>query len=112
MLAALMSKYRLKGNENTGYQLYDANTPGIGDHSTDYLTFRDWFNGYQNKKNQNKNQNSDALMQSAKNGSKLNYMTQKYQAGGAAPQGDPQQQLIQLVQAAMSGDQQASAQIQ
>jgi hypothetical protein len=39
-------------------------------------------------------------------------MTQKYQAGGAAPQGDPQQQLIQLVQAAMSGDQQASSQIQ
>jgi hypothetical protein len=39
-------------------------------------------------------------------------MTQKYQAGGAAPQGDPQEQIIQLVQAAMSGDQQASAQIQ
>ena len=44
-----------------------------------------------------------------KNGGK---MTQKYQTGGTAPQGDPQQQLIQLVQAAMSGDQQASAQIQ
>jgi hypothetical protein len=39
-------------------------------------------------------------------------MTQKYQAGGAAPQGDPQQQIIQLVQAAMGGDQQATAQIQ
>ena len=47
-----------------------------------------------------------------KNGSKLNYMTQKYQQGGAAPQGDPQQQIIQLVQAAMQGDQQATAQIQ
>jgi hypothetical protein len=39
-------------------------------------------------------------------------MTQKYQQGGAAPQGDPQQQIIQLVQAAMQGDQQATAQIQ
>jgi len=39
-------------------------------------------------------------------------MTQKYQAGGAAPQGDPQEQIIQLVQAAMQGDQQATAQIQ
>ena len=39
-------------------------------------------------------------------------MTQKYQQGGAAPQGDPQEQIIQLVQAAMGGDQQASAQIQ
>jgi hypothetical protein len=39
-------------------------------------------------------------------------MTQKYQTGGAAPQGDPQQQIIQLVQAAMSGDQKATAQIQ
>jgi len=39
-------------------------------------------------------------------------MTQKYQTGGAAPGGDPQQQIIQLVQAAMSGDQQATAQIQ
>ena len=39
-------------------------------------------------------------------------MTQKYQQGGAAPGGDPQQQIIQLVQAAMSGDQQATTQIQ
>jgi len=39
-------------------------------------------------------------------------MTQKYQAGGAAPQGDPQEQIIQLVQAAMQGDQKATAQIQ
>lgn len=38
--------------------------------------------------------------------------TLKYQAGGAAPQGDPQEQIIQLVQAAMSGDQQATAQVQ
>lgn len=38
--------------------------------------------------------------------------TKKYQAGGAAPQGDPQEQIIQLVQAAMQGDQQATAQIQ
>ena len=36
----------------------------------------------------------------------------KYQQGGAAPQGDPQQQIIQLVQAAMGGDEQATAQIQ
>jgi hypothetical protein len=39
-------------------------------------------------------------------------MTQKYQTGGAAPGGDPQEQIIQLVQAAMQGDQQATAQIQ
>jgi hypothetical protein len=38
-------------------------------------------------------------------------MIQKYQEGGV-PQQDPQQQIIQLVQAAMGGDQQASAQIQ
>lgn len=35
----------------------------------------------------------------------------KFQQGGAAEQ-DPQQQLIQLVQAALNGDQQANAQIQ
>ena len=107
ILGALMSKYRLKGNENTGYQLYDANTPGIGDNSSDYITLNDWYNN-RNKKNQD----SNTQLESAKNGSKLNYMTQKYQAGGAAPQGDPQQQIIQLVQAAMGGDQQATAQIQ
>lgn len=45
-------------------------------------------------------------------GGNLIHMTQKYQQGGAAPQGDPQEQIIQLVQAAMGGDQQASAQIQ
>ena len=45
-------------------------------------------------------------------GGNLIYMTQKYQQGGAAPQGDPQQQIIQLVQAAMGGDEQATAQIQ
>lgn len=39
-------------------------------------------------------------------------MINKYQVGGAAPQEDPQEQIIQLVQAAMGGDQQASAQIQ
>ena len=44
----------------------------------------------------------------AKNGGTM----QKYQQGGAAPQGDPQQQIIQLVQAAMGGDEQATAQIQ
>ena len=46
---------------------------------------------------------------SFKNGGR---MTQKYQTGGAAPAGDPQEQIIQLVQAAMQGDQQATAQIQ
>lgn len=45
-------------------------------------------------------------------GGNLIHMTQKYQAGGAAPEGDPQEQIIQLVQAAMQGDQQATAQIQ
>ena len=42
----------------------------------------------------------------------INMNRPKFQEGGAAPQGDPQEQIIQLVQAAMQGDQQATAQIQ
>lgn len=36
----------------------------------------------------------------------------RYQQGGAAPQGDPQQEIIAMVQAAMSGDEQAMQAIQ
>lgn len=46
---------------------------------------------------------------SAKQGGTL---MNKYQQGGAAPQQDMQQQVVQLVQAAMSGDQKASQTIE
>lgn len=36
----------------------------------------------------------------------------RYQQGGAAPQGDPQQEIIAMVQAAMNGDEQAMQAIQ
>ena len=96
-------------NFNTDYKLFNTviNTQQAapagevtGNNKNNNFTFEDYYNQLRTRPT------------SSKNGSKLNYMTQKYQQGGAAPQGDPQQQIIQLVQAAMQGDQQATAQIQ